>query len=652
MNALRRLHALAALVFCSATAVQAKTLLLGFSEDEFLGEIPIVYASSRLPQHPRDAAGAVSVMDRQFIRASGARTLAELFRLVPGFQVGLSSGGRSVVAYHGLSGQASQRMQVYVDGRSVYAPYLFGGVDWSTLNVPLDEIERIEIHRGANSVAYGANAFLGVIQIHTRAAAQSVGFRSQVVQGEGGIADRHVRWGQGHNGLQWRLAAGRHADDGLLGRADAYRSEYADFRSEYQVSPSQQISLSGGLTRNRLGIGYEGRVADPARTEDVSSAFLQLRHRQTVDVGNEWQVGLSITSDRGEDSFDVPLLDGRALVIDGKRRSGRLSLEYQHFKDFGPRLRGSWGAEYRRDRLESQQHFNTRKAQLNDAWRVHAGSEWRPSAEWTLNLGGLLERDRLAPMQFAGRVALNWKPDQHNTFKLGYSSAFRMPSLLEQKADWRIGDGGRVIDVRYLSSGKLKPEHIRSVDLVYSGAWEGVGLALDARLFREEMERLITGELYRVPVLAGLPQGTVAYDLRNNASARNIGFEYELKWRPQPRTLVVWSQYIADPELSRNVPLVDAIPKKSRSLLLSHEFDNDWRASGSYSELAPMRWLGEATPAGKQRLLTLSLARAFVLGGSKTVITAALSRPIGVFDEFRELQHQPERAWLSVEIEY
>ncbi|MBK7416364.1 MAG: Plug domain-containing protein [Dechloromonas sp.] len=80
-----------------------------------------------MPQSPEDAPGIVTVITREMIRASGARQVAELFRLVPGFVVGFSRGGQAVVAYQGLSGAISQRMQVMLDGRSLYAPYLFGG---------------------------------------------------------------------------------------------------------------------------------------------------------------------------------------------------------------------------------------------------------------------------------------------------------------------------------------------------------------------------------------------------------------------------------------------------------------------------------------------------------------------------------------------
>ena len=68
------------------------------SEQDFLEEIPRVISASRLPQAPADSPAAITVIDREMIRASGARNLAELFQLVPGFHWGTPRGGRDVVA--------------------------------------------------------------------------------------------------------------------------------------------------------------------------------------------------------------------------------------------------------------------------------------------------------------------------------------------------------------------------------------------------------------------------------------------------------------------------------------------------------------------------------------------------------------------------
>ena len=107
--------ALAVWLITGAGATQAQNAAALLSEQDYFREIPQVFAASRLPQDPQDSSGANTVLDRNDIRASGARNLSELFMAVPGLQVGLSAGGRPVVAYHGFSGQVSQRMQVFVE---------------------------------------------------------------------------------------------------------------------------------------------------------------------------------------------------------------------------------------------------------------------------------------------------------------------------------------------------------------------------------------------------------------------------------------------------------------------------------------------------------------------------------------------------------
>jgi iron complex outermembrane receptor protein len=621
------------------------------SEAEFLTDIPMVYSASRLPQQPQDSAGAITVLDRDFIRSSGARDLTDVFRLVPGFQVGTAAGGRSVVAYHGLSGQISQRMQVFVDGRSLYAPYLFGGIDWSAIGVPLDEIERIEIQRGSNSVTYGANAFLGVIHIITRAASQSSGWTAQMTQGNNGISDRYVRWGSALPSAQWRLVIGSKGEDGLHGREDPYHQEYLDVRSEFQITPHQEFSVHAGITRNRYGTGFEGRVSDPVRSESLESAFLRTRFRHTLSPAQEFSIAFSRTEDAGGDSFDVPLLGTEILRIDSNRQASRDTLEYQHYNDFGRGLRASWGIEYQHVRVASQQLFNTKKPQTNEAWRAYVNQEWKPSAHWTANVGGLWEQDQLAPAQFAPRLGLNWKPTNNQVFKLGFSSAFRAPSLFEQRSNWRIEAGGQVLDVRYLSTGGLIPERVRAWDLVYAGQHAGSGLSLDLRAFHEEITQLITGELYLLPPDQAYIPNAVAYDLRNNAEATSTGVEYQLAWRPLPQSVILVSQYFARPQASK-ASVLASIPEQSTSVMASHTWANGWTTGLTYSQLRSIAWLGEATTPGEQRLITLRLARAMRIGATAAQFSAVVRQPMGDFEEFRELQRNAKQFWISLRFEY
>jgi iron complex outermembrane receptor protein len=146
-------------------------------EDAYFSEFPLVASVSRLPQRLADAPTAVTVVDRDMIKASGARDLNDIFRLVPGFQTYPNNTEAARVTYHGLGdGDYAPRVQVLIDGRSMYSPLFGGGVNWATLPVAIENIERIEVVRGTNAVSYGSNAFLGVINIITVDPALTRGF--------------------------------------------------------------------------------------------------------------------------------------------------------------------------------------------------------------------------------------------------------------------------------------------------------------------------------------------------------------------------------------------------------------------------------------------------------------------------------------------
>lgn len=128
-----------------------------------------VVSAGREAERLADVAAPVFVITRDDIARTGVRSLPEVLRLAPGVDVARLSAGRWAVGVRGDTGRFSNKLQVLVDGRSIYSP-LFSGVLWETHQVPLGEIERIEIIRGPAGAVWGANAVNGVINIITRPA--------------------------------------------------------------------------------------------------------------------------------------------------------------------------------------------------------------------------------------------------------------------------------------------------------------------------------------------------------------------------------------------------------------------------------------------------------------------------------------------------
>lgn len=177
-------------------------------------EMPVVLSATRLKQSIADAPASMTIIDRQMIAQSGAREIPDLLRLVPGMVVGYEKGWDAFVSYHGTSADMARRMQVLIDGRSVFQPSL-AFVDWIGLPLELDDIDHIEIVRGPNAAAYGSNSFLAIVNIITRNPADLPEVRAYTRQGGAGIKDTFVSQAGVKNSLSWQISANTRDDSGF-----------------------------------------------------------------------------------------------------------------------------------------------------------------------------------------------------------------------------------------------------------------------------------------------------------------------------------------------------------------------------------------------------------------------------------------------------
>jgi len=621
------------------------------SELDFYGELPNLFSAARMPQALADAPGAVTIIDRELIRASGARDVPDLFRLVPGFNVGYASGGRPVVAYHGITGQLSQRMQVLLDGRPLHEPYVLDGINWNNIPVNLDDIERIEVFRGSNSASYGANAFLGVANIITRSAAQSAGGYVEVHAGSDRILDAAARIGSGNDGVNWRISAGHRQDDGLTGAFDDRRINYSSLLGEVQLNATDQLSLQLGIDSNELETGSKRTAGDPERTERTKAAFGLIRWQRTFDHDHEMSISYWATYEEGHDKFTIPIPFTDGLAVDYGRRAVRNQLEYQHFLGLNTELRMSWGAEIHDDSLKAPQYFNTTSSQNATAATAYLNAEWRPSPMWTFNVGGSVGYASTSGSYFAPRAVANWKFSPEQTVRLGYSTSYRTPSLFEQRSDWRFVYQGQTIDIRYLSRGGLQPEQVKVVDLSYLGDWHRSGLVVDARVFGERVTRIITQQLYSLPPGTEFDPKSGAYDLRNADSADLIGVEGQIRYRPTANQLLLIGGYLTRRDGSTSA-ITESIPGYGLHALGSVRFGSEHNFSLAYYRTAPIRWLGEPQRIGATNRLDAKLERTFNIGVNRASIAVVGQSLLGNTTDFRPSQQFSRRVWLTFALEH
>ena len=138
---------------------------------EDAGAVPYeerVVTASRRAQSSLEAPNATTVITAEDIRLSGATSLVELLRRVPGADVMKLGVGSANLSLRGFNQRIANKVLVLVDGRTEYQDFL-GMTLWSAVPIGLEEIDRIEVIRGPGSALYGANAMLGVVNIITRA---------------------------------------------------------------------------------------------------------------------------------------------------------------------------------------------------------------------------------------------------------------------------------------------------------------------------------------------------------------------------------------------------------------------------------------------------------------------------------------------------
>src|SRR6202050_2039566 len=145
-----------------------------------------VTSVSKSEQTLSRAASAIFVITAEDISRSGAMNIPDLLRMVPGMDVAQINANTWAISARGLNGEFSNELLVLVDGRTVYTP-TFGGVYWDVLDIPLDDIERIEVIRGPGGTIWGANAVNGVVNIITKKAADTHG---GLIVGGGGTLDQ------------------------------------------------------------------------------------------------------------------------------------------------------------------------------------------------------------------------------------------------------------------------------------------------------------------------------------------------------------------------------------------------------------------------------------------------------------------------------
>lgn len=621
----------------SPSAVYAQ--LQSHAEAAFFEDLPVVLSVSRLPQSLADAPGAVTVVDRETIRATGYRNLPDLLRLVPGFNVAWLRGWWGVVNYHGLSGDYSNRVLVLVDGRPLNSEYFNGGIDWLGQPLALDDIERIEVLRGSNSAAYGTNAFLGVVNVITRHATQGQGIYVAATRGQGGINDQTLRAGASLSNLDLRLTLNQTKDRGLDNLSDSNRLNFANLRADWRLTSSDELTLSAGMQR---GVGVEGFAEDPfnpLRDRVAKNDFVQLKWRHVFSPEQELSLQFYRNHDRWreETQIDLPPPFG-SVDFDQNRKARRSSAELQYFGRLTPDLRAVAGVEWRSDRVDSEFFFGSGNPAGSHTLRLFGNLEWRVVEPLRLNLGVMSERHSITGTRSAPRLFANYEVQPGHVLRAGVSSANRIPTLFELLGDSRFVAPGVPSDNVILGNRHLARERILAREIGYFGQFRTLGLQIDARLYQELLRDLI--DVVPLADRRDLLDFQRARSYSNIDQARIRGLSYQVKLKPFDGAQVALGQSFQ--RVSHPTEQVrDGAPSHSTSLMWVQRLPWDLSLTLIHYAVGAIYWDGFGDRIDGFRRTDARLGYRFRLGSTRGEASLVGLNLFGKYNEFKNGRDEP-----------
>lgn len=323
----------------------AKKDLTTMTLEELLA-VPVTLASKH-EEKLSDTAAASYVITQDDIRRTGAASIAEALRLVPGMQVARINASEWVVGARGFSDIFSNKLLVLFDGRSVYSP-LVAGVLWDAQDTMMEDIERIEVVRGPGAALWGANAVNGVINIVTKDARETD--KNFFAVGYGGGNQAKVsglqltgRLGEGTGMRFYAKSSDFGSSLNPFGDAswDQWNQDRFGFRLDSKCSAKDRLTFQGDTYRETSGTSYQygSNVAPFTRTylSNVTSSGCNSLMRWTRTNADDSSHTLQVYYDRVK-RYD-PFLFGEDVTT--------VDLDYQREVHPGDVSTIVWGVGYR-----------------------------------------------------------------------------------------------------------------------------------------------------------------------------------------------------------------------------------------------------------------------------------------------------------------
>ena len=500
----------------------------------------VVTSVSKREQTLSRTAAAVFVINQEDIRRSGATSIPDLLRMAPGVDVEQIDANAWAISIRGFNSRYSNKVLVLIDGRSVYTPS-FSGVYWEQVDMPLENIDRIEVIRGPGATVWGANAVNGVISIFTKSSKDTRGGLVSATVGSQTHVLGTLQYGGKFAKAGSYRAFGKYFDIGNSAMADGspaadhWTRAHGGFRSDWDLSSRDSVMVQGDLFAIQANQTSRGSLI-PTPTDrifnqrlDAAGGNLLARWNHTLAGGSQTSFQTYFDTYRRTD-FGVPEM---LRLFD---------LDFQHHLE-RDRHDIVWGLGYRVNNSRGATGYTIGFSPASKTASVFSGflqDEIRVSDSFWMTIGGKLEHNAYTGLQAEPSVHLAWSPQgSRRTIWAAASRALRQPARVDTaiRADIQVipisTDAVQV--VRLFGNPSMKDEELRAYEAGYRSELTKT-LSVDIATFLNFYRNLQTAEFQPMVIVPGSPmQYLIPLRYENQARGVTSGGEIALSWNATSR---------------------------------------------------------------------------------------------------------------------
>lgn len=494
---------------------------------------------SKHPEQLANAAAATFVISSDDIRRSAATSIPEVLRMVPGLNVARIDSNKWAISSRGFNGRFANKLLVLIDGRSVYSP-AFSGVYWEVQDTLLEDVERIEVIRGPGATLWGANAVNGVINIITRAAAQSQGGIVTVGGGSEESGFLGLRYGaslgDSSHGRFYLKGTARDEFTSITGEdsGDNWDMLRGGFRLDSTLSAEDELTLLGDL--------YTGTINQVLDLSITSAPYLQtVDDKGKVSGGNlnaKWQRTFSSSSDLTLQTYFTH--SERQDAFESEERD-TLDFSLQHQFPLGKRQDIIWGIGYRYTAAEFDDSSVLQldpPTQNTSLYNIFIQDKTALISDTLfLTLGAKLEHNDYTGFELQPNLRLFW--DVHDQHKLwaAVSRAVRTPSWAEQHSTLlntvlppssQANPAPYPLALTVVSDGDFDSEELIAYEAGYRFLPSQL-FSLDLAVFYNDYDELRSNELDALIYQNGYLEQPLRFD--NRLKAYTYGLELAAIWQ-------------------------------------------------------------------------------------------------------------------------